>query len=97
MVKGVNAKLHDDLQARSEIYRPRSVPHAMKEKVEAELEHLYKQGIIEPVQFSNWAAPIVPVLKPDGSIYICGDHKFTMNAVAKLDTHRQIVYLIARL
>ena len=87
MVRGVTAKLHVDPQARPKFYRPRSVPHAMKVKVEAELERLHQQGIIEPVQFSDWAAPIVPVLKPDGSIRICGDYKLTVNAVAKLDTY----------
>ena len=40
----------------------------MKEKVELELDHLHQQGIIEPVQFSEWAAPIVPVLKQNGGI-----------------------------
>ncbi len=37
----------------------------MKGKVEEELERLQKLGIIEPVQFSRWSAPIVPVLKED--------------------------------
>jgi len=31
--------------------------------VEEDLEFLQKLGIIYPVQFANWAAPIVPVLK----------------------------------
>ena len=59
----------------------------MKEKVEAELDRLHQQGIIEPVQFLDWAAPIVPILKQDGSVRICGDYKLTVNAVAKLDTY----------
>ena len=41
MVKGVTAKLHIDPQARPKFYRPRSVPHAIKVKVEAELECLH--------------------------------------------------------
>ena len=62
MVRGVTAKLHVDPLARPKFYRPRSVPYAMKDKVKQELDHLHQQGIIEPVQFSEWAAPIVPVL-----------------------------------
>ena len=42
-----------------------------------ELERLEREGVIEPVQFSDWAAPIVPVVKRDGSIWICGDYKVT--------------------
>ena len=41
--------------------------------------------MIEPVQFSDWAALIVPVLKQDGSMRICGDYKITVNCAAKTD------------
>ena len=87
VVRGVTAKFHIDPQARPKFYRPRSVPYAMREKVEQELDRLHQQGIIEPVQFSDWAAPIVPVLKQNGSVRICGDYKLTVNEVAKLDTY----------
>ena len=53
MVRGVTAKLHVDPQARPKFYRPRSVPYAMRAKVEVELDRLHQQGIIEPVQFSD--------------------------------------------
>ena len=44
---------------------PRSVPFALCDKVEQELEQLQEQGILEPVEIAEWAAPIVVVLKMD--------------------------------
>ena len=56
--------------------------------VEKELDNFISQGIIEPIAFSEWAAPIVPVLKADKtSVRICGDFKLTVNRVAKLDRY----------
>ena len=86
-VRGTSAKLHVDTQARPRFFKPRAVPYAMRGKVEQELERLEKQGIIKPVDFSDWAAPIVPVLKRDGSVHICGDYKLTVNQTAKLETY----------
>ena len=54
--------------------------------MEQELERLLSL-IIEPVQFSDWAAPIVPVLKSDGRVRICGDYKVTINRAAKLEKY----------
>ena len=34
-----------------------------------------KTGIIEAIKFSDWATPVVPLVKGDGSIRICGDIK----------------------
>ena len=59
----------------------------MRLKVEEELNRLTKEGIIEPIQFSDWVAPIVQVVKNDKSIRICGDFKMTINQVSKLDRY----------
>ena len=42
------------------------------------------EGVLEAVQFSEWAAPIVPVVTRDGSIRVCGDYKLT---VSQVDTY----------
>ena len=65
----------------------RTVPFALRQKVEDKLERLERQGIVEPVQFSEWAAAIVPVPKRDGSIRICGDYKLTINKAAQTEVY----------
>ena len=80
-VKDAAAKFQIVTEAAPTFYKPRPVPYAMRNLVEKELECLQLQGIIEPVKFSDWAAPIVPVLKKDGNIRICGDYKLTVIAL----------------
>ena len=87
LVQGVTAKIHIDPQATPKFYRPRTVAYAKRAKIEQELARLERDKVIERVQFSDWAAPIVPVTKPDGSIRICGDYKLTVNGAAKLKSH----------
>ncbi|XP_046422341.1 uncharacterized protein K02A2.6-like [Neodiprion fabricii] len=50
----------------------RSVPFALKDKIEKELDRLVEEKILEPVEMSEWATPIVPILKPNGDIRLCG-------------------------
>ena len=63
------------------------MPYVLKEKVEKELERLQGLGIITPVSFSAWAAPIVPVVKSDTNIHICGDYKVTINQASQTDSY----------
>ncbi len=68
-------KVRED--ANPKFCRPRPIPFAIKERVVEELNRLEKAGIIEKVDHSEWAAPIVPVPKKDGNFRICGDYKVT--------------------
>ncbi|CAI5657334.1 unnamed protein product [Oreochromis niloticus] len=86
-LRGTTVKLCVDPFARPRFFKPRTVPYAMKAKVEAELERLQKIGVIEPIEFSDWAAPIVLVLKEDGGVRICGDYKLTVNQASQLDAY----------
>ena len=87
-LRGFQAKLHVDPDAIPNFHPPRSVPFALRDKVEQELERLQKQGTLEPVDIAEWAAPIVVVLKKDcKSVRICGDFSVTVNPVSKLDRY----------
>lgn len=68
-------------------FRARPLPFAIKNKVDLELESLEKIGVITPVNYSPWGTPIVPVLKKDGSVRICGDFKVTVNPYIEIDQY----------
>ena len=51
------------------------------------MDRLVQEGTLEPVEFSEWATPIVPIVKEDGTILICGEKKQRINQVAKLDNY----------
>ena len=80
-------KLYVDETVQPRYCKPRPVPLAMRAKVESELDRLQEEGVIRPVEFSEWAAPIVPVLKASGDIRICGDYKVTINQAVKVDKY----------
>ncbi|KAB0801764.1 hypothetical protein PPYR_03950 [Photinus pyralis] len=65
------------------VLRARRVPFALKPKIEEELDKLVRQGVLEPVEHPVWATPIVPVIKKNGDIRICGDYKSTLNKCLK--------------
>ena len=67
--------------------KARPVPYVIKQKIEDELHRLEALGVLTPTNHSDWASPIVPVSKPDGSIRICGDYKVFVNQAAVIDTY----------
>ncbi len=71
-LKGDKIKLFIDSTVKPKFFKPLTVPFVLRGKVETALQKLQDQGIISEVQFSTWAAPIVPVVKRDGSVRICG-------------------------
>ena len=63
------------------------MPNGLVDRVEAELDRLVNEGIFEPIAHFDWASPIVLVIKPDGSIRICGDYKQTINRASDCDKY----------
>ena len=54
--------------------------------MEQELQRLEDEGIICKVSQSDWVAPVVLVLKNDGSLRVCGDYKMTVKQCADVDS-----------
>ena len=86
-VKDVQASIHVPSDAKPLYYKARPIPYALTERLDTEIDRLLTDGIIVPVKHSNWAAPVVPVMKSDKSIRLCGDYKITVNKVADTDNH----------
>ncbi|XP_061385257.1 uncharacterized protein K02A2.6-like [Danaus plexippus] len=67
--------------------RARPLAYALREPVERALQQHVRDGILTPVERSDWATPIVPIVKKDGSIRICADYKITLNKVLEIDRY----------
>ena len=85
--KSGKVTLHIDPQVKPKFYKARTLPFSPKDKVEEELHRLQSLGIITPIKHSQWAAPIVPVVKQNDTIRLCGDYQITVNQVTKVDTY----------
>ena len=75
-ISGVVAQIHVKADSLPKFRKHRSVPFHYKPLVEVTLNKLLDENVIEPISHSEWAAPIVTVLKSDKeSVRICGDLK----------------------
>jgi hypothetical protein len=71
-IKGINAKLEVKNDAHPKFCKARPVPYALKSAVDEEYDRLEREGIIEKVEFSEWA-------KADITTRSCGDYAVTVN------------------
>ncbi|XP_054746090.1 uncharacterized protein K02A2.6-like [Anastrepha obliqua] len=76
----VTSALHLKPDAKPIFRAKRPVAYSMLPYIEEELNRLHQLGVITPVEFSEWAAPIVAVKKPSGKVRICGDYSSGLNA-----------------
>ncbi|XP_039618275.1 uncharacterized protein K02A2.6-like [Polypterus senegalus] len=86
-LKHLKAQIVLEDNAVSRFHKARPVPYALRPKVEAELQRLEREGILTKVEWYEWATPIVPVVKGDGTVRICGDFKVTVNPVLKTEQY----------
>lgn len=75
------------------VHKPYSVPLAHKEKLEKHLKDLVKSGILEKVEYAEWASPLVVVVKANKTdIRVCMDGSKTVNPF--IETHHYPLPLI---
>lgn len=84
---GGPVRIHVREGAQPVFLRARPLAYALRAPVERALDQLVRDGVLTPVDRSDWATPIVPVIKKDGSIRICADFKLTLNKVLEVDRH----------
>lgn len=74
-------KAHLELKedARPVFARARPLPYATYDATSAEIDRLQAEGVIEPVNFAEWAVPIVVVAKEEGKIRLCADFSVGVN------------------
>ena len=87
LLKGIQADIELEPGAQPKFCKNRPIPFALKEQVEQLIWQQVKDGELEPVESSDWAAPIVIVKKKDGGIRICGDFKMTVNPQLRPKTY----------
>ena len=70
LLKGIPADIELEAGARSKFCKSKPIPFALKEQVEQLILQQVEDGELEPVESSDWAAPIVITKKKDGDIRI---------------------------
>ena len=87
-LKDFEVKLHVDPSVQPVIQLQQRIPFHLHQKVDAELDKLEKQGIIEPVTGpTTWVSPIVVIPKPNSDdVRICVDMR-SPNKCIKQERH----------
>ncbi|XP_075737432.1 uncharacterized protein LOC142777009 [Rhipicephalus microplus] len=85
--KGPPVKLYLKESAQPRFLKARTVPYAMRAQVSAEIDRLVEVGVLSPVSVAEWATPVVPVVKKNGDIRLCGDFKLTVNPATRTEQY----------
>ena len=86
-IKDFKVKIHVKSDTKPIFLKPRTVPFALREAVDKELDRLERLNIISPKDRSEWACPIVVVPKADKSLRLCGDYTVTINRCIQDETY----------
>lgn len=85
--RGDPVAIHLKPNATPKFLRARPVPFAIKARVEQEIDRLVGENVLQPVSYSEWATPVVPIIKKNGAVRLCGDYRSTVNQATETDTY----------
>jgi len=86
-IKQLQARLTLKENAKPIFLKARKVPFKIIPLVEREIDRLVKDGILQETSAAEWATPVVPVLKKDNSVRLCGDFSVTVNKQLLVDEY----------
>ncbi|XP_063915720.1 uncharacterized protein K02A2.6-like [Zophobas morio] len=86
-ITGIQARLTLKSNTVPVYIKARPIPFKLKQLVENEIDKLVEEGVLIKVNTSDWATPIVPILKSNNTVRICGDFKVTLNPHLIVDDH----------
>ena len=78
-IQGYKADIRLKPEAKPIFKKSRPITYALQAALTQEIEYLQQEGILEPVEASEWATPLVVVPKVNGRLRVCGDYKVTIN------------------
>lgn len=86
-IENLQANLVLKKDAKPVFARARTVPFKLLPLLNKELDFLEKENIIEKIETSECATPVVPILKKDNSVRVCGDFSITVNPQLIIDDY----------
>ena len=86
-LNSTTAKLHAKPNSVSKFYKARPVPFAIKEALGHEIDCLEAEGILEKLNHSEWAAPVVAVPKKNSQLRVCRDFEVMVNPVLVIEKY----------
>ena len=80
-----NIRFHIKLKPGAETrYAPaRRLAPTVKDAVKKQIDSLLEQNVIVPVDYSEWASPIVPVMKKNGDVRVCVDFRYLNKCILR--------------
>lgn len=78
-IKNFTVEIRMKENAKPFVHKAYTVPFNVRARVSDELDKMEREGIIEKVEYSDWASPVVVVVKKNKDLRICMDGSVTIN------------------